>query len=421
MDLKFRPDHSVYWQTKLDTGTVIYFHARDIRRERGYLYAEVAVYGNKARLGADDFAVKKNEDRRRLAKEAHGKLGDPDKAVYPHDYFKHDLDIFLEELPRFWEEDQFSLDRYEPGGEIPAMSFVMVPYLIEDAITIIYGPQGTGKSYLAKLIGLNVCGATNGFWPIPAPRPVLYVNLERPRRSMERRAKMLMGVLGITDPPCMDYLHAPGAHLPTIAPRLRAWHLEHANGCFILDSMSFTQVGSVNDDTTATKTISLLRSIGGTWVVLGHTPRGDTSHVIGSTLQDAGADVMVRLSSERVGSTNGLAMEVTKANDISFPKKYYLAFEFEKPDMEGRANLHCVRQANAQEFPELLLEGTGKTALEKLLSYLHEVSEATPEDASKATGVPYTKVSTLFNRRNEFVFVRREGHKKLYGLSLKDG
>ena len=419
MDLKFRPDHSVYWQKGLDSGNAVYFHARDIRRERGYLYAEVAIYEQKARLGADDFAIKRNEDRRRLAKEAHGKLSDGVKECYPFDYFKHDLDMFLEELPRFWEEDQFSLDHYEPGGEIPAMAFVMVPYLIEGAITILYGPQGTGKSYLAKLIGLSVCGATNGFWPSMGERPVLYVNLERPRRSMERRARMLMSILGVTASPCMDYLHAPGAHFPTIAPRLRSWALEHENGLFILDSMSFTQVGSVNEDTTATRTISLLRSIGGTWLVLGHTPRNDTSHMIGSTLQDAGADVMIRLSSERQGTTNGIAMEVTKANDIGFPARYYLAFEFSETDAQGRSSLLRVRRANEREFPELLLESQGRTALQKIIIHLEEVGEAAVADIAAATGVPYTKASTLLNRRGEFALVRKQGHKKVYGLAEK--
>ena len=415
MDLNFRPDHSVYWQRDLESGSMIYIHARDIRRERGYLYAEVAIYDRKTRLAADDFAIKRNEDRKRLAKDGHAKLSEPSKAAYPLDHLKHDLDIFLEELPRFWEEDQFALDTYAPGEEIPAMSFVIVPYLIEDAITIVYGPQGTGKSYLAKLMGLNMCGATNGFWPIPQPRPVLYVNLERPRRSMERRARMLMAVLAITAPPCMDYLHAPGAHLPTIAPRLRAWLQAHAGGVFILDSLSFTQVGALNDDTTAAKAIGLLRTVGGTWLVLGHTPRADTGHLIGSTLQDAGADVMVRLAAERKGNTNGLMLEVTKANDIGFPEKYFLAFEFSQTDREGRSDLVMVRKARCTEFPELLADGKTSNA-DKLRNYFQDVSEATLSEAAAATGVPYTKASTLLNNSESFVFLRKRGKFKLYGL-----
>ena len=415
MDLSFRPDHSVYWQNQLESGSTIYIHARDIRRERGYLYAEVAIYDRKTRLAADDFAVKRNEDRRRLCKEAHGALSDASKAAYPLDYLKHDVDMFLGELPRFWEEDQFALDTYAPGEEIPAMSFVIVPYLIEDAITIVYGPQGTGKSYLAKLMGLNMCGATNGFWPIPQPRPVLYVNLERPKRSMERRARMLMAVLAITTLPCMDYLHAPGAHLPTIAPRLRAWLQAHAGGVFILDSLSFTQVGALNDDTTAAKAIGLLRTVGGTWLVLGHTPRADTGHLIGSTLQDAGADVMIRLASERKGNTNGLMMEVTKANDIGFPERYFLAFEFSQGDAEGRSDLVKVRKASGREFPELVAGGK-VTNHDKLRAYLQEVSEATPSEASAATGVPYTTVSTMLNSSESFVFLRKRGKFKLYGV-----
>ena len=250
---------------------------------------------------------------------------------------------------------------------------------------------------------------------------MLYVNLERPRRSMERRARMLMSVLCISEPPCMEYLHAPGAQLTTIAPRLRAWREAHGNGAFILDSLSFTQVGSVNEDTTAVKAISLLRAIGGTWLVLGHTPRADTSHLIGSTLQDAGADVMVQLSAERTGNVNGLAMEVTKANDIGYPERYYLAFEFGKPDPEGRSDLLGVRRAQAREFPELMLEGKGKTTnMAKLLSHLENVTESTPSEAAAATGVPYTKVCDMFKNRDEFVLVRKANRQTYYGLAARD-
>lgn len=417
MELAFRPDRSVFWQKVLDAQFTVYIHARDIRRERGTLYAEIVIYVNKTRMDGDDFNLRKNEDKKRLVNGAHKKFSPEAQSLYPVDHLKHDLDIFCEELPRFWEEDQFTIENYAPGKAIPPISFVMVPYLLEDAITIVYGPQGTGKSYLAKLIGLSVCGASNGFWRVVAPRPVLYVNLERPRKSMERRARMLMKALSVEKETCMDYLHAPGAHLPTVAPRIRAWILAHPGAMLILDSLSFTGIGPLNDDTTGAKAISLLRSLGGTWLVLGHTPRGDDTHLLGSTIQDAGADLMVRLSSEKDKNRNGLALEVTKTNDTGIASRYYLAFEFSEMDAEGRSDLMKVRPAQAKEFPALLGDAQDRDWKEKVRAYLWEVEEATGTKIAAECHLHRPTVAAFLKNSSEFVPSKKDGKEQFYRLS----
>jgi len=388
LTLSFRPDKSVFWQRHLDTGEVISIHAQEIRRDRTGMHADISIWLQKAILGSDDLNLKKNEERVRLSNSVFKAFGDVVKAAYPLEYLKHDIDAFCRELPEFWEESQYEIVRYSPGGEVAPIAFVLAPYLIEEAITIVFGPQGTGKSYLAKLIGLNVCGSSNGFWHVPVLRPVMYVNLERPGKSMERRAQMLMNAFRIKSCPEMDYIHAQGANLQSLAQKLRVWIREHPGGLFILDSISFTGMGSLNDDTTAAAAIRLLRAIGGTWLVLGHTPRADTTHLIGSTLHDAGADIMINLAGERRGSITGLAMSITKANDIGIPAPYYLAFEFSPPDPQTyQSMLLKVRKADAEEFPELQ-SGEKKSRFEQLKDYVEAEGQTTAYKAAVALKFP---------------------------------
>lgn len=418
--LSFRPDKSVFWQRQLDTGDVMSIHAQEIRREKTGMHADIAFWLGKALLGSDDLNLKKNEERVRLSNSVFKSFGDLVKQAYPVEYLKHDLDIFCRELPGFWEESQYTLTQYEPGLPIPKIKYVMVPYVLEDAITILYGPQGTGKSYLAKLIGLSICGATNGFWKTPLGRPMLYINLERGRESMERRHRMMMDALKINDSHRLFYLTAQGSHLGSLVTKLKLWRIDNPSGGFILDSLSFTQLGPLNDDSTGAKAMGLMRDVGGFWLVIGHTPRADATHLIGTVLNDAGADIMIGLSGERRGSIKGLALEVTKANDIEIPPRAYLAFEFSTADEDGQNRLLSVRKAEAKDFPELMLNGKSASNIDKLLAYLTEASEASVGEAADKTGVPYTKVSEAFNHSGKFVFLYKRGKFKVYGRKTEE-
>ena len=130
----------------------------------------------------------------------------------------------------------------------------------------------------------------------------------------------------------------------------------------------------------------MLNSLGSTWVAIGHTPRADNDHIVGSMMFDAAADLTVGVKSEQTPGRLAVALQVTKANDVAFPPKEYLRFSF---DMDG---VTSVSRGESNDVPNLEL-GSRLTPREKINAFLQEQGEASSAEISRATGIQLPNVS----------------------------
>ncbi|MCC6347906.1 MAG: AAA family ATPase [Nitrospirales bacterium] len=73
--------------------------------------------------------------------------------------------------------------------ELPPRENVLSPWLPSQGLAMIYGPRGTGKTFMALGIGYAVaCGAPFlDRWAAPAPRGVLYIDGEMPAVTIQER------------------------------------------------------------------------------------------------------------------------------------------------------------------------------------------------------------------------------------------
>jgi len=381
----------VIWDREILPGNNLTFLAKDIRREHTGVHANIGILFRSYLLAFDVFNIGRNEERQRLSKSAWSLLGKDIAAVYDFQTCKHDLDAFCLAVPRAWEESRWELDTYDVDQALEPLRFVLRPYILHGAGTIMFAPPGSGKSYMAMFMALSIGGAPRPPWHVE-PRPVLYINLERSGESMRRRFHMLAAVLGVRGRDHrVQFLNARGASLQGLNRRLQAYRRDMPDAVAVVDSISRAGFGSLTEDETANRLVDMLNGTFGTWLGIGHTTRASDDHVYGSIHFDAGEDIGVKLSSERVGRTLGVSLTVVKSNDTAIPDPAYYAFEFS----EGEDSiLEHVRATTKGEFPNLLLAAP-VDRFERLLSWLWENGPSKIKDIAKATGISESHIGDL--------------------------
>lgn len=402
----------VSWHHKFESGEAMAFGATEIRQERTATHAYVRIMLRDRMVASDNFNVTRSEDRTRLARKAHNHFANPMKEEYPLNLFILALDTFCDEFPAFWEEHHLEFEFYADDEEPAPLPFVLRPYILQDAGTILFAPPGGGKSYLAEIMGLCIAAGLNHLWHVNQV-PVLYINLERSALSLRRRFTMIRRALKVEGGNHqMSFLHARGQSLQAVQRKVMSFARTHGEFVGILDSISRAGAGSLLEDVTANRITDMLNAACPTWLAIGHTPRDDSSHLYGSIHFDAGEDIGVKLRSQRWENQLGLCLEVVKGNDIAFPPPSYYALEF------AGENLTVIRTARESEFPKLI-EGREPTPLERVQAWLATNGPATTKEIAAGTRMTESNVSLALTKNGQlFQRLGREGRRGvLYDLA----
>jgi hypothetical protein len=400
-------------ELRIDSPTVdeLLLVARHVRRERTGVHAMVGIACNNTILAYDVFNIDRNEEKVRLSRSAHKMLPQLLRETFPEERLKHELDLFCLEIPTAWDEVEIQFVSYNddapPWKPVPLLG----SYIVEGGGSILFAPPGAGKSYITQLKAVCAATGNSSLWAIPQARPALLVNLERSAQSLRWRDHRVKQALGMDGPSGVDYLHARGKTIGSIKRHLYAWAKRHqGQGIIFVDSISRAAEGALGDDQTANEMTNALNGIDGSWYAIGHTPRATKDHMFGSIHWDAGADIQIKVSSERKDNELGIRLEVVKANDLQFPQPEYLALEFDEYGLTG------VRHSRVSEFPELA-DSIKLGRVQQLQMYVEEVGGlADATAAAEATGFHRPDISAMF-RHPPFVQVRREGHRVLYGIA----
>ena len=260
------------------------------------------------------------------------------------------------------------------------MSFALEPYVADGAGTIMFAPPGSAKSYVGLLMAVSIdAGVSTGpdsppqaIWKV-SRRKVLFINLERSKTSMASRLWFVNQLLGLEPERELLMINARGKSMSSIATAAQRMIKRHKVTCTFLDSISRAG-GDLNENVAANAIMDTLNGFEGGWFAIGHPPRGDSSHVFGSLMFDAAADLTIQLLSERKGSTTGVGLKMIKFNDIPPRPMQTLALLF---DQDG---LSAIRAPDPGEF--MKLEGGRPTSL------MDEIEEVlSPTDGKTVAGV----------------------------------
>lgn len=402
---------------RTNTG-VLRFGADDVRRERTGVHARVFIAFDRQVLAFNQFNVERDEDRTRLANSAWGQLDAGAQADVSKADMKRHLDLYAFGLWDAWLEISTAgtIEETPVDESVPTAVPILPGYIYAGAGTILFGREGGGKTASALLMAVQCDAGVRGPFGTPEGRcPVIFVNLERPALSLRARLARVNKVLGLDSSRPLLMLHGRGRPLRDIMPQLKKAVMARGIEVVFLDSLSRTGSGSLVDDQTGTGVVDLLNSLESAWFAIGHSPRGDDSHLFGTVHFEAGADLALSLTSEHKGQTLGVSIVGTKANDVPLTKRRSWAFEF------NDSGLVAVRHAADDEFADLEDKAIARLSERARVEMTLTRGAATVYDIVEATGIARPNVLRVLNDKRRY---RKVGTKPtargqaaiLYGL-----
>ncbi len=393
----------IFQRYLLETDNEIRIEAREPKRTRTGIHARLGILVNHVALAWGIVNVERDEERVRLANSAHRQFSELDSAVWPNGQLKKALDEFCYGL---WNQIVIAVadEDVRPDYFGKQLARYCGPYVVEGSGTVLFGPPGLGKSTTAGLMAMSMYCGIETLWPVLNLRRVLYVNLERSKRSMELRLATWNNVLGLKDAE-LPMVNARGRRLTDIYDSVKDAIRRRRTEVLILDSISRAGFGRLTEDTSANEIIDQLNSLSDCWLAIGHTPREDGSHVYGSQMFDAGMDIGVAAQPSENGSWKAVGLRMTKANDMPKAPLYVLGLRFTGDGLQE------VKRAGAREFPEL-----AEDRREEIISIIRERDGVDASEIAKMVGTDRSYVSRLLTREPA-VIRAYEGRRMLYRMT----
>ena len=405
-------DQEVFQEVETPENIPVVFSATDIRKEDTGVHAEISIEFD----GFDTYTVcnvKRDPDRGRLINKAHKTFGgslEESEYILPKMQLVQKFDNFCKNIWATFIKVQ-SPKLIEGTTEISSVLYTLKPHVLTGGGTIMFGKPGKGKSFTGIMMALAVQYGTNHYWHTDKGN-ALFVNLERPDRTMPPRIGAVGKALGIENAklPVMD---ARGSSLKDVHSILESYVKTNETKFVVIDSISRAGQGDMKEDKVATKTIDMLNNIGISWLAIAHTPKYDETIYYGNSQYEAGADVMLRHTSTVIDDVGSIALllEVTKANDMPVPKPMGLHYSF------GDLGLNSIRFAKQHEVASLETEPdlyrNIKDLLDEFTTGMTITGMANKLSVSRTEVVDKIKIM-LGNQT--VVAMGKEGNEKKYGL-----
>ena len=414
IDVRINKDgeKEVYLEIETPENIPVVFSAIDIRKEDTGVHAEISIEFD----GFDTYTVcnvKRDPDRGRLINKAHKTFGgslEESEYVLPKMKLIQEFDNFCKNIWATFIKVQ-SPKLIEGTTEISSVLYTLKPHVLTGGGTIMFGKPGKGKSFTGIMMALAVQYGTNHYWHTDKGN-ALFVNLERPDRTMPPRIGAVGKALGIAHAklPVMD---ARGSSLKDVHSILESYVKTNETKFVVIDSISRAGQGDMKEDKVATKTIDMLNNIGISWLAIAHTPKYDETIYYGNSQYEAGADVMLRHTSTVIDDVGSIALllEVTKSNVMPVPKPMGLHYSF------GDLGLNSIRFAKQHEVASLETEPdlyrNIKDLLDEFTTGMTITGMANKLSVSRTEVVDKIKIM-LGNQT--VVAMGKEGNEKKYGL-----
>lgn len=381
-----RDGEAVVGESTLSDGRRLEFEATNLRPTDTGVHARLEVSMDDRVLAFSIFNLERDEDRTRFANSAAKRLGDIKQWA---EFIKGRLDAFCAQVWIAWTRGD--VGSWEDGSD-RRTSWLVEPFILEGAGTILYGPPSTAKSWVTMLWSLAVthrCGP----WPMSDAGPMMLVNLERPPELVRVRIRECARVLGC--PERMLVIHGRGRSLSDVEDAVRQTVRREGCSGVVVDSLSRAGTGDLTGNQPMNRAMDSLNSFGTAWCIISHTPRSDSSHIYGSVMAEAAADLCIRISGAEVsdaeGHNVGVKLETTKANDVrkGRPQMWSLRFGM------GDEGLQALERPAPGQFIDLEV---GAMTLEDRICDVLRDGTATTKAISDELDVPAGVVGATCRR-----------------------
>ena len=398
------------------SGETLTLKAETIRRQttgiHARLYALLGPTPNGPQpLTWDTFNVERQTDRTHFANKAWDKLKTMAfvKDTLTLKDWSYRVDLFCASLWQTW-AGQYRA-RLEGDEDVQPLNFLLEPYIIEGCGTIIFAPPGAGKSYLTMAMGVAIDAGRSQLWRVTQTKGV-FVNLERAAKLVTRRLHLVNLALGEEGQRKLLMVNARGWSLSDVVDALRQTIEEDGAQFVVLDSLSRSGYGDLNEAGPANSIMDALNNLGVTWLAIAHSPKANKDTIFGSQMFQAAADVVIQTYSQtKEDGTVGVGLKVVKANDIRKPPMAVYAMEFDD------YGLNKLRLARLGEFPEVEAEKP-TSAANQIRDYLLEVGKDDPSSIAEQVGVSRQYVHEVL-KGSGYTHVGKEGKRMLYAVTAE--
>lgn len=387
-----------------ETGNIISFRAERVREERTGVHGRLAITVDDTLISWSNFNCERDEERVRLANSAYKQFAPLLKQAHPLNYLKHDLDEFC---ARIWATSLsiYSPEMLEGTLEPRQPELLLDPFVISGGGTIMFAPPGRGKSWLGLLMAVSVDAGVDALFKVKQTN-VLVIQIERSRGSQQNRLGDINAALGLDRCRALAFLNARGRSLADVFASAEHYIKDNGTGFVVLDSISRSGFGDLTENRPVNAIIDALNRLCPTWVATAHTPRSDENHVYGSIHFEAGADIVVQLTSQTGADTLGIGLQIVKANDVPLRPMSVYGLRFNECGLTGSW------KASPRDFPELSAR-TKIPPLELAREYLLLVGKADAETIGREIGMARSEVSRMLSNASGFSR-EKDGRKVLF-------
>ena len=400
----------VFLEFETDVLSTFTFSANDLRPERTGIHGQLKIDLDGINLAYTVCNIQRNEERKRLVNEAYKYLGssaaDAELIIDKGKLLKKFNDFCLNAYPTYL---SMNAPTEVQGEQIP-VSYLLEPHILQGGGTIMFGKPGTGKSYTGIVMAMAVKYGLNHYWGTDQGN-TLYVNLERPERTIPPRIYAVGRALGLNSS-SLDVQH--GTTLMDVKDTIYEYIKERDVKFVVIDSISRAGTGDMKEDRVATATIDMMKRFNVSWLAVAHTPKYDDSTYYGSSQYEAGADVMLRHGSDIVDGAGSIAvlLDVTKANDMPHPDPMGLHYSFDSSGISAIRTAHREETAALMDIErhlyrlikeEMLRSTSGKT--------VSELSEF-----FSLQGAKIVEQIRIMKHNNEIISMGIRDNERIYGI-----
>jgi hypothetical protein len=330
-------------------------------------------------------------------------------------------------------------DRYEEGDPTIDLRDVdprerprwfLYPYLEHGGPTILFGPGGTGKSYLSLAAALTIATGSPFFGQLVGQSvPVLYLDWETDQYThAERLQALCKGLGGVRLPNAIYYRRMVGS----LGDQLGAVQREIERlgiGGGVVDSLAAARGGEPESADVTNRTMTAIRALAIPTLVVDHVSKAVMNSTRGEgrlspfgsiyTENRARNTWSVRRAGEEGGDTFAVGLVHEKTNNGRYQKRHGFELSFVNAmDGQGeeRPDSASIRSINLADNPDFEAD---LTLSERVLRFLRDqpAGTATPEETAAALGVDKKAVAPRFSelkRKGALIYLNE---RRRYGIA----
>ena len=230
--------------------------------------------------------------------------------------------------------------------------YMLYPLVREEASTVLYGPGGTGKSYLSLYIAMLIQYSQNTGDLITKQSNVLYLDWESSVQDLNARLSALSKGIGME---CEINYRNCWVPLVDDINTIQQICMEHDIGLIIVDAKAASIGGDINDARQTVAMFNALRSLGTTNLIIDHVSKESTQGPIGSVYNvNAARDVGEGRSSHGTDpSVLKLGLYHRKTNAGKLHSGFGIEFRFQDDAQQNIETVWVKYEESIQEDSEL--------------------------------------------------------------------